>query len=467
MSSLSDQQPGSPFSEYSELCKVPPTMPVRGWDWQPPSGMAMGTPQGMVMSSGPMSAGLTDEDKLCFFKQPGAGSMDPALKVPGRVGGISSSTSVGNTSLGSAGESPDSPLSSSPSPSPASPGRLPSAIGSTRISLSPVPGSPPRHMELSSSTSAVPPNSIEVSLTGAKVRNDPLPKRFSESSPKFAVPQAPPNHSISGEVDDKYLKKEQSNDLGDQEVFEDFLDNNSEEDEVEEDEELEPCFMGRAQQQRKAMRRAMSECSHLSVPSSLELPDQYSFGDDPESTLLPSPMGGPRRSPHSMKRSLTVAEDQPPTPPPTLSAAGATHLDLRQAPPKPQLCLSPLPPLKDQSVGFPLSPVEAPVEGIEDGREVGEIELPEPLSPKEFRSEDIYPTLTFGSLTEGKTASKYDDSKDVEFYGIEVKRELSTNEAFDAVNVETVTGSTGGCISLDLDSNTNPFITMDGKWSSL
>ncbi|XP_043961504.1 microtubule-associated protein tau isoform X6 [Gambusia affinis] len=473
MSSLSDQQPGSPFSEYSELCKVPPSMPVQGWDWQKPSGMEMGTPQGMVMSSGPMSAGLTDEDKLCFFEQPGTGSMDRALKMPGRGGGISSSISMGNTSLGSAGESPDSPVSSSPSPSPASPGRLPTAIGSTRISLSPVPGSPTIHMELSSSTSASPPDSVEISLTGATVCQDPLPETFSESSPRFAMPQVAPNYPISGELNDNHLQKGEKNatgaasDLGDERLIEGLSDNNSEEEEVEEDEELEPCYMGRAQQQRKAMRRAMSECSHLSVPSSLEVPDKYTVGDEPESTQLPSSMGGPRRSPHSMKRSLTVAEDQPPTPPPTLSAAGATHLDLRQAAPEPQLCLSPLLPLKDQSVGSPFSSLEVTVEGLKEEKEPGEIVLPVPLCPKGLSCEDIYPTLIVDSLTEEKTASKPDDPKDVEFYGIEVEQELSTNakQDFDAANVGTVTGriddlATGGCIDLDFNYNSNPFIDV-------
>ncbi|KAM4543330.1 uncharacterized protein V3H82_021237 isoform 3-T3 [Fundulus diaphanus] len=478
MSSLSDQQPGSPFSDYSELCKVPPTMPVQGWDWQHTSGMDMGTPQGMVMSGRPMSAGLTDEDKLCFFEQPGTGRMDTALKIPGTSGGISSSTSMGNTSLGSAAESPDSPLSSSPSPSPASPGQLPSALGSTKISLSPVLGSPTRHMELSSSTSAVPPNSVEVFQTGAGVCKDPQPETwtkssFSESSSKFAIPQMSPNHSISGEVNDNHLKKDEKNvsgarvELGDQKLFEGSSGNNSEE---EEDEELKPCFMGRAQQQRKAMRRAMSECSHLSVPSSLELPDKYPLGDGPEPTQPSSLMDGPRRSLHSMKRSLTVAEDQPPTPPPTLSAAGATHLDLRQAPPEPQLCLSPLPPLKDQSVGFPLSPLVATVEDLKEGSELGEIVLPVPLSPKGFSGKDMHPTLTVCSLTEEKIASKLDQPKDVEFYGIEAKQEPSANEGkgFDARKIEAVAGSTddlatGSYISLDSNSNTNPFITMDVK----
>ena len=98
------------------------------------------------------------------------------------------------------------------------------------------------------------------------------------------------------------------------------------EEEEEQQAELRPCPSGRAEQQRKEMRRAMSECSHLSVPSGLVPPDQYPGGAGPPET----PAGGPRRSAHSpaIKRSLTVAED--PQPPQTLSAAGATRADLSQ-----------------------------------------------------------------------------------------------------------------------------------------
>ncbi|XP_038165410.1 microtubule-associated protein 4-like isoform X8 [Cyprinodon tularosa] len=466
MSSLSNQQPGSPFSEYSELCKVPSSMPVQGWDWQHPSGADMGAPQGIGMSGGPMPAGLTDEDKLCLFEQPRAGGMDAALKVPGRGGGMSSSASVGNASLGSTAESPDSPLSSSPSPSPASPGRLPSAPCSAAMSLSPVPRSAIRHVEPSSSITAEHPNSVEVSLTGAALCKEPLPESwnnssFSESDPKFATHHVVPHHPIFGEDPDDHLREDGRNvtavtaHLGDQKSVEGSSENNSEDEEVEEDEELQPCFMGRAQQQRKAMRRAMSECSHLLVPSSLELPDKYPLGDGPESTQL-----GPRRSSHSMKRSLTVAEDQPPTPPPTLSAAGATHLDLRQTPPEPQLCLTPLPPLKDQSVGFPLSPLETHHEGCE----LGEIVLPVPLSPRGFITGDLYPSASVGPLIEEKTSPKHDSAKDDDFCGVKLQQ-LSSFEGkgFDASRTETDDQATGGCLSLDFNSNTNPFITVEVK----
>lgn len=144
MSSLSNQPSGSPFSDYTELC-TSAVVPPQTWDWQCPAAMDVGTPRGLKVGG---RAGLTDEDKLCFFEQPGRGGV--ALQVPGKTAGISGSVSLGSGSLGSAGDSPDSPLSSSPSPSPASPGRMPSALacGATaRVPLPPVPGSPVRQLE--------------------------------------------------------------------------------------------------------------------------------------------------------------------------------------------------------------------------------------------------------------------------------------------------------------------------------
>lgn len=492
MSSLSDPKPGSPFSEYSELCKAPslsPTVPAQSWDWQHPSGMDMGTPRGLVVGGGPLApTGLTDEDKLCFFEQPGRGSVNAELKVPGRVGGVSGSTSLGNTSLGSAGESPDSPLSSSPSPSPASPGRLPSALGcgnTSRVSLPPVPGSPARRMELSSLTSAVPPHSIGASLMEASPVDGHSPSEpwnnssFAESSPKVAMPQVAPNYCVIGVVNDNHLEKGNKivpgagAAIGAQQFSEGSSGDNSEEEEIEGEEDLEPCLMGRAQQQRKAMRRAMSECSHLSVPTSLELPDKYPGGDGAELDLdqLASPMGGPRRSPHSMKRSLTVAEDQPPTPPPTLSAAGTTQNDLRQASPNSRLCLSPFSPLKDNNTCFPLSPLEAPMEDFRM-EEPGGFVLPVPLSPKGFSGMDTNTALSVGSDSEGEIAGKSNMAKDAEFDDNEEDTilKIGTGVGFGAGNKSTVAGhidsdlAIGGCTNLGLNSSTNPFITVDGRW---
>ncbi|XP_024135406.1 microtubule-associated protein 4 isoform X8 [Oryzias melastigma] len=373
MSSLSDQQAASPFSEYNELCKVPPAMPAQTWDWQPPSSIDMDTSEGLVVASRPLaSGGLTDEDKLCLFEQPGQDGMDVKLKVPGKGGGIPGSSSMGNASLGSAGESPDSPPSSSPSPSPASPGRLPSALSfSSKETLPPVPGSPVHHVELSLSTNAAHLPSMEVSPDRDSSANQ---SGFTDSSPKVAMPQVAPNCCVTGTVNLKMADGLTRDAVfqGDEDLAQGSLGDNSEEDEVNE-EALEPRFMGQAQQQRKAMRRAMSECSHLSVPYSQELPDKFPTED---TELEQTTTGGPRRPPHSMKRSLTVAEDQPPTPPPVLLAAGATHTDLRQTPSEPKLHLSPFSP-----PAIPASPVDAPMDRLVAEMELDNVVLPVPLNP--------------------------------------------------------------------------------------
>uniref|UniRef100_A0A3B3HRW9 Microtubule-associated protein n=1 Tax=Oryzias latipes TaxID=8090 RepID=A0A3B3HRW9_ORYLA len=321
MSSLSDQQ-AAPFSEYNELCKVPPTMPAQNWDWQPPSSIGLDTSEGLVVASRPLaSGGLTDEDKLCLFEQPGQDGVDVKLKVPGKGGCISCSSSMGNASLGSAGESPDSPQYSSPSPSPASPG---SALSlSSKETLPPVSGSPVRHVEFSLSANAVHVPSMGVSPDRDSLSEQWNRSGFADYSRKVAMPQVAPNCCVTGTVNSQHLKMEDSltSDVlyqGEEDLPQGSLGDNSEEDKVNE-EELQPRFMGQAQQQRKAMRRAMSECSHLLVPYSQELPDKLPTEDGTE--LDQETTGGPRRSPHSMKRSLTVAEDQPPTPPPVLLAA--------------------------------------------------------------------------------------------------------------------------------------------------
>ncbi|XP_073797298.1 uncharacterized protein isoform X21 [Danio rerio] len=271
MSSLSNQQPASPFPDYSELCKVPsmPTSaPPPAWDWQ--HGDLSAKPNFSVRAPG-----MTDEDKLCFYETPsdlGQRNIPPSV------------------SFGSTGDSPES-LSSS---SAASPGKF----------------TPLKCME---------DNAGMMLLDGVQTPVAPL---------------EPPNYCVIGVINDSYLEsrdEEEKCDESDEEV------------------DLQPCFMGRAEQQRKAMRRAMSECSHLSVPASLELPDKYPGVLDE----FASPVIGASRRQHgaAMKRSLTVADDQPPTPPPVLSA-GAARGDLRN-----DLDLSCFSMSKKQS-SFPLSPVE-------------------------------------------------------------------------------------------------------------
>lgn len=399
MSSLSNQHSSNPFSDYNEPCKVP-TMssagPPQPWNWQD-----MGPPRGLVVGGG---APITDEDKLCFFEQPGTNA---DLKVPGRIGGVtgmSTRPSLGSTSLGSAGESPDSLSSASLSPSPAQMSSSQSGSSSSTM---------PRAMEETPTEEISPSESWDNA-------------DFGQSSPKVAMPQVASKHYPESSPNGSPLAGR---------VVEGSTGNNSEEEEDMEEGDLEPCFMNRAQIQRKAMRRAMSECTHLSVPASLDLSDKYpgEAGDEAEHQLV-SPVGGPRRSPHSMKRSLTVAEEQPPTP--VMSAAGTTHLDLRQSSPEPLHRLSPLPLLKDVNINRPW--VE---------KELGGIVLPVPPSPKEFAGQEL-----------------------TSYFLHEIDEKVGTKEGFDlggnkaSAEWNNVGFASEGYGSFAMkENNTNPFITAEGS----
>ncbi|XP_054129135.1 microtubule-associated protein 4 isoform X1 [Melozone crissalis] len=92
------------------------------------------------------------------------------------------------------------------------------------------------------------------------------------------------------------------------------------EEEMEEQLGSEGSLLARAAHQRKAMRRAMSECSHLSVPLTLNLADKYPepvLREDvatgllsPNSSLTQSRSPTAAKPSSPMKRSLTVAEEQ-------------------------------------------------------------------------------------------------------------------------------------------------------------
>ncbi|CAI9614300.1 unnamed protein product [Staurois parvus] len=83
---------------------------------------------------------------------------------------------------------------------------------------------------------------------------------------------------------------------------------------------LDDCLLlDRTSYQRKAIRRAMSECSHLAVPPPVNIADKYPEAQGTKDNLtLASPPGGLNYAPaslskkpsNSMKRSMTVAEEQ-------------------------------------------------------------------------------------------------------------------------------------------------------------
>ncbi|TSK16078.1 Microtubule-associated protein 4 [Bagarius yarrelli] len=361
MSSLSNQQPASPFSEYSELCKassLSTPLATQGWDWQHGD---IGTPRNFAGT--PQALGLTDEDKLCFFDPQAAMSKESELQVPGR------SAIPGSMSLSSVGESLESPLSSSLSP--ASPGKFTASLESTGNSGG-MPTFPLSGLSSQNIDVFCPFESLK-SATVAEC-NASSHGLSPEPTPKIGAFQAPPNCCVIGVVTDNYL------DGGDEGVGGRPAADGSSNESEEEGEDPAPCFMGRAEQQRKAMRRAMSECSHLSVPASIQLPDKYPSGGMLDELNLP--VGGPRR-PHTggMKRSLTVADDQPPTPPPTLYAPGTrngTEMTLQFAP---------FPSLKSNR-SFPLSPMENVPEGSVVDKDQGVL-VPVPITNRVLNGSSV------------------------------------------------------------------------------
>lgn len=464
MSFLSDQQPGSPFSDYSEVCKEPslsPTVPAQSWDWQHTPSMDISTPRSLMVGSGAMgTTALTDEDKLCFFEQPGRGNGE--LNLPGKVGVIPGSPSVGNASLGSVGESPVSPLSSSLSPSLASPGRLPSALacGSTnRASLE-----QPQTMGASL---------IDGSLANvdpaSQAWNDPS---FGECSPMVAMPQVSLNYCVTG------VKRENHAAKSDEEVTEgeaavktgNYSVGFPRADFEEEESDSEPCFLVHAQQQRKTMRRAVSECSHLSVPTTLQLPDRYPGEEDLGLNHSITPISRPCYSPNSMKRSLTVGEDQPPAPPSSVSA-GTTQIDLWQDLPESPLCIPPFSSLNDDKAASTPSPLNDQIEDSKAEKELSGIVHRVPHSPEGVGSFDI------SSPPSADTDSEEENNIHSEFAAFHhADARLHTDCPGVALNLEGVTKSRVGGDSDDdlttssfnnkgLSSCSNSFITMDGRWS--
>ncbi|KAG2458360.1 MAP4 protein, partial [Polypterus senegalus] len=335
MSSLSSKSP-SPFSEYSELCKSnvhqESSCPsntraaMEGQqqkdfgtlEWQRAEDTVKESGVQMKPSSQPRVAGglgdkgtgLTDEDKLCFYEEQG---IDNELKVP-----VPMNKGQVSYSLGSAGESPDSPLSSSSSKSTASPSKLPTpdvaamaneilmTSNNNGVQNSPISKLP----NVSISVENGKKEEVSVWNPNFLVQPHSSPKRQSHM-------QEPPNYCVIGVVNDSYLEgassnmKEDASPSGNGKTVESTIPSTFRDTEDSGD-EVEPFIGGRATQQRKAMRRAMSECTHLSVPTSLDLSDKYPELPVQTDGLL-SPSTAPGRKPLAqIKRSMTVAEEQPP-----------------------------------------------------------------------------------------------------------------------------------------------------------
>nr|XP_046215800.1 microtubule-associated protein tau isoform X3 [Oncorhynchus gorbuscha] len=349
MSSLSNQQQqsggGGQRCEYTELGKVPsvsmasPQQAPQGCDRQQDQ---MG-PQGFGGSPG--APRLTDEDKLSsLFDGPSSGSgfkvESSDLKVPGRMG-VGPGAPLG---LGSAWESPTNSLSSSPSP--ASPGKLFSTPGREHRAN----GAAALRVSPAVQHDASPfPNTQKVDNCVWNPSFSGPPHTGLKPAVQTSAPAPADNYCVIGVVNNNYSK-------GGNGTVSGFSEDR--------DEDTGPTLPrgGGTEQQHKAVRRAISDCSHLSVPGSFDF-SQYPV--QPGGLVdLPSPgsniMGS--KSPHSaVQRSLTVGEERK-TVSPTLSP------------------LSPLSPVR-----APNSP--SPRKGTGNGMSQSQIEsvlLPVPFTGKTF-----------------------------------------------------------------------------------
>lgn len=431
MSFLSDQQPGSPFSDYSEVCKEPslsPTELAHTWDWQPTPSLDTRTQRSLTVGSGaPATTGLTYEDKLCFSEQPCRGNED--LKVPGKVGVV-----PGSPSLGSVGESPVSPLSSSLSPSLALPERLSSGLacgGTTRAS--------PEQ-----------PHAMGASLTEESLANvDSLSEAwnnlsFGECSPVVATPQASLNDR------EEVTGREAISSVGSPKA-----------DSEEEESPSEPVFKV---QQREVMLPATSECSHLPVPTTLELPARYPGEKDMELNQPVSTISRSGCSPNSMQRSLTAADDQPPTPP-SCQPAGVTEVDLWQDLPEPRLGTPPLSLLNASKAASSPSPPNDPVEDLKVEKELGGLGHPTPPRSRGVSSFDISSPPSAGTDTEEETcvhehefAAFHHANSDLEASDLDVVRNSR-------VGGDRDDGLTAGSFNNKGVTSCSSFIAVDGRWS--
>lgn len=459
MSFLSDQQPGSPFSDYGEVCKEPslsPAVPAPAWDWQHSPSLDISTPRSLMVASGALATtGLTDEDKLCFFEAPGRGTGE--LMVPGKVGLLPGSSSLENASLGSVAESPVSPLSSSLSPSLASPGRLPSAMTC---------GSPSGVcLEQPHPTGA---SLIDQSLAIVESPPEEWNKSaFGECSPMVAVPQVSLNYGVSGVNREDHVETPDEEGSGREAGKRPVAFPEVKSDSEEEDSDSEPCSLGQARQERKALRRAMSECSHLTVPTTLELQDRYPGEKDPGPQPPFSPSSRSGCSPSYMKRSLTVAGDRPPTPPSCL-ASGTASLDLWQDPPEPRLRIPPFSPLNDSEAASPLSD---PGEALTAEKELSGVVYQDPPGPGRAADFDFTPPTSASSSTEEEgeiyselaASHRADAQRHPGCSGVALKLEGVAKSRVGGESLDEITPASFICEGWG--SRGNAFITTDGRWS--
>uniref|UniRef100_A0ACB8FWM0 Uncharacterized protein n=1 Tax=Sphaerodactylus townsendi TaxID=933632 RepID=A0ACB8FWM0_9SAUR len=381
--SLSNQPP-APLSEYSPLCKAKNTdgfseafhcmetqkdFGKTEFEWQRTEGrlneIGLNVNSGGQLKDGLVkNTGFTDEDKLCFFE----GKLDKDLKTAPKD--KRELEAQGNNCQAAPGHLESWSLISEPFPP------TDGSLGSLKIT--------DFHSGLAESArSAAPPGQREAITDQEKVagkkaadetKRPPAPSvpslsahnsgqyakepeinvwnpNFNPFSPSSlgstetaAKKEGTAGYSIIGVVNDGYVDDGYASSLAApklgppvptvelaQDDFKSSYFNSTHEVEgdrfmAEVEEKLgsvdeEGSFLNRGAHQRKAMRRAMSECSHLSVPPALNLADKYPepvARDDelitglalPGGSLSPSTSPMTRKPSAPMKRAATVSEEQ-------------------------------------------------------------------------------------------------------------------------------------------------------------
>ncbi|KAJ7426876.1 hypothetical protein BTVI_01237 [Pitangus sulphuratus] len=400
--SLSNKQP---LSEYSQLGKgkgsesfseafhrmeSPKDFGKTEFEWQRTEGKL--NEIGLnVNSGGPIkdglvkNAGFTDEDKLCFFE----GKLDKELKIAQKdkreievqgkkyqaaAGHLESWSLISDTfpsaegnfanpkttdfHVGQAGaEKPGPGLGKNEAITDQE-----KAVGKAGVETKcqPEPNLP--HLSVSESDPGKYMKEQEISVWNPNFH--PVLPKDSGSNEAAVKKDGAPSYCVIGVVNDSYGQSGFSPsspapkadpprttvELAQDDSKSSYFNNGAELEEEMEDRlgcEDEGSFLDRAAHQRKAMRRAMSECSHLSVPLTLNLADKYPepvLREDvatgllsPNSSLTQSSSPTARKPSAPMKRSMTVAEEQTSvcSPGTEQSRAGLPSLDGKQHQPLP------------------------------------------------------------------------------------------------------------------------------------
>uniref|UniRef100_A0A8D0FSH8 Microtubule-associated protein n=1 Tax=Strix occidentalis caurina TaxID=311401 RepID=A0A8D0FSH8_STROC len=375
--SLSNKQPAS-LSEYSQLCKnkntesfseafhcmeSPKDFGKTEFQWQRTEGKL--NEIGLnVNSGGPMNdglvknAGFTDEDKLCFFE----GKLDKELKIAQKdkreievqgkkyqaaAGHLESWSLISETfpsaegnfanpkttdfHVGQAGaEKPGPGLGKNEAITDQE-----KAAGKAGMETKCQPDPNLPNLSVSESDPSKYMKEQEISVWNPNFH--PVLPNDSGSKEATVKKDGAPSYCVIGVVNDNYVQSGFSSsptaskpepptttiELAQDDSKSSYFNNTTEMEEEMEDKlgcVDDGNFLNRAAHQRKAMRRAMSECSHLSVPLTLNLADKYPepvLREDvatgllsPSSSLTQCSSPTARKPGAPMKRSMTVSEEQ-------------------------------------------------------------------------------------------------------------------------------------------------------------